>query len=76
MGILLTVTGAVTRVLGLCSVSKLDTGNAVLILLQIIISGIIVIYLDDFLKKGYGLLSGISCSQPPLFGKGLKLEAL
>lgn len=60
MGILLTVTGAVTRVLGLCSVSKLGTGNAVLILLQIIISGIIVIYLDDVLKKGYGLLSGIS----------------
>ncbi|CAL4887295.1 unnamed protein product [Urochloa decumbens] len=62
MGLLFTIMGAVTYVIDSGAASKVGTSNAVLILLQIIFSGIVVIYLDDILKKGYGLLPSI-----PLF---------
>lgn len=42
------------------SVALLGTGNAILIILQLIFAGIIVICLDELLQKGYGLGSGIS----------------
>ena len=35
-------------------------GNAILIILQLFVAGIIVIILDELLQKGYGLGSGIS----------------
>jgi len=60
MMILFTVMGALARLLGLCSLGKVSIGNAVIVLLQILFSGIVVIYLDDILKKGYGLLSSVS----------------
>jgi len=39
---------------------KLGTGNAVMIVLQLFIAGVIVLLLDDMLQKGYGMGSGIS----------------
>ena len=36
------------------------SGNAILIILQLFVAGIIVIILDELLQKGYGLGSGIS----------------
>merc|ERR1711972_823528 len=39
---------------------ELGAGNAVLIILQLFIAGVIVIILDELLQKGYGLGSGIS----------------
>lgn len=41
-------------------VADLGTGNAILIILQLVFAGIIVIILDELLQKGYGLGSGIS----------------
>jgi len=41
-------------------VSELGAGNAILIIVQLFIAGIIVIILDELLQKGYGLGSGIS----------------
>merc|ERR1719409_2105123 len=41
-------------------VRELGAGNAVLIILQLFVAGIIVIILDELLQKGYGLGSGIS----------------
>jgi len=40
--------------------TDLGAGNALLIIVQLFISGIIVIILDELLQKGYGLGSGIS----------------
>merc|ERR1711937_775128 len=41
-------------------VRELGAGNAILIILQLFIAGIIVIILDELLQKGYGMGSGIS----------------
>jgi len=41
-------------------VRELGAGNAILIILQLFVAGIIVIILDELLQKGYGLGSGIS----------------
>jgi len=41
-------------------VSELGAGNAILIILQLFVAGVIVITLDELLQKGYGLGSGIS----------------
>ena len=41
-------------------VRELGAGNAILIILQLFMAGIIVICLDELLTKGYGLGSGIS----------------
>ncbi|CAN8327714.1 unnamed protein product [Cochlearia groenlandica] len=40
--------------------SQLGSGNAILIVLQLVFGGIIVLCLDELLQKGYGLGSGIS----------------
>merc|ERR1719277_769055 len=39
---------------------ELGAGNAILIILQLFIAGLIVIILDELLQKGYGMGSGIS----------------
>ncbi|VVB10239.1 unnamed protein product [Arabis nemorensis] len=39
---------------------QLGSGNAILIVLQLVFGGIIVLCLDELLQKGYGLGSGIS----------------
>jgi len=41
-------------------VSELGAGNAILIIVQLFVAGMIVIILDELLQKGYGLGSGIS----------------
>merc|ERR1719456_1793452 len=38
----------------------LGAGNAILIILQLFIAGVIVLVLDELLQKGYGMGSGIS----------------
>ncbi|MQL73742.1 hypothetical protein Taro_006090 [Colocasia esculenta] len=62
LGILIAVGEAVAYVLSgmYGSVSQLGTGNAILIILQLIFAGIIVICLDELLQKGYGLGSAFS----------------
>eukprot|EP01104_Vermistella_antarctica_P005931 TRINITY_DN16678_c0_g1_i5.p1 TRINITY_DN16678_c0_g1~~TRINITY_DN16678_c0_g1_i5.p1 ORF type:complete len:477 (-),score=114.23 TRINITY_DN16678_c0_g1_i5:248-1678(-) len=40
--------------------SELGAGNALIIIVQLFISGLIVLCLDELLQKGYGLGSGIS----------------
>merc|ERR1719277_675931 len=40
--------------------AELGAGNAILIILQLFIAGLIVIILDELLQKGYGMGSGIS----------------
>jgi protein transport protein SEC61 subunit alpha len=41
-------------------VSALGGGNAILIVIQLVITGFIILLLDDLLQKGYGIGSGIS----------------
>lgn len=41
-------------------ISVLGTGNAILIITQLFVAGMIVLLLDELLQKGYGLGSGIS----------------
>ncbi|KAK7829304.1 protein transport protein sec61 subunit alpha [Quercus suber] len=62
LGILIAVGEAVAYVLSgiYSSVGQLGVGNAILIIIQLCFAGIIVIYLDELLQKGYGLGSGIS----------------
>ena len=38
----------------------MSNSNIILIIIQLMMSGFVVILLDDLLKKGYGLGSGIS----------------
>merc|ERR1719258_1025115 len=61
-GILITVGEAVAYVISgmYGDVRELGAGNAILIILQLFVAGIIVIILDELLQKGYGLRSGIS----------------
>merc|ERR1711972_610276 len=40
--------------------SDLGAGNAILIIMQLFVAGLIVIILDELLQKGYGMGSGIS----------------
>jgi len=42
------------------NISEIGAGNALLIVIQLFIAGIIVLLLDELLQKGYGLGSGIS----------------
>lgn len=42
------------------SLDQIGAGNAILIILQLTISGFLVILLDDMMEKGYGLGSGVS----------------
>ncbi|KAJ1278749.1 hypothetical protein BS78_04G102600 [Paspalum vaginatum] len=60
IGILVTIGGATAHVQGLCSLGNCGTGTALLILAQFVFFGILVIYIDDALKKGYGLFPSIS----------------
>uniref|UniRef100_A0A7S1TZP6 Translocon Sec61/SecY plug domain-containing protein n=1 Tax=Phaeomonas parva TaxID=124430 RepID=A0A7S1TZP6_9STRA len=42
------------------SVGQLGLGNAILIIVQLFLAGVIVLLLDELMAKGYGLGSGIS----------------
>jgi protein transport protein SEC61 subunit alpha len=61
-GIVITIGEAVAYVLSgmYGDVKDIGAGNAILIILQLFLAGIIVIVLDELLQKGYGLGSGIS----------------
>jgi len=61
-GILITVGEAVAYVLSgmYGDVKELGAINAILIILQLFMAGVVVIILDELLQKGYGLGSGIS----------------
>merc|ERR1712195_134866 len=61
-GILITVGEAVAYVISgmYGDVRELGAGNAILIILQLFVAGIIVILLDGLMQKGYGMGSGIS----------------
>mmetsp|Transcript_16616 Transcript_16616/g.32190 ORF Transcript_16616/g.32190 Transcript_16616/m.32190 type:complete len:477 (-) Transcript_16616:84-1514(-) len=61
-GILITIGEAVAYVLSGAygDVSEIGAGNAILIIMQLVMAGVIVIILDELLQKGYGLGSGIS----------------
>mmetsp|Transcript_58513 Transcript_58513/g.133929 ORF Transcript_58513/g.133929 Transcript_58513/m.133929 type:complete len:477 (-) Transcript_58513:254-1684(-) len=62
LGILITIIESVAYVLSgmYGDVKDLGAGNAMLIITQLFVSGIIVICLDELLQKGYGLGSAIS----------------
>lgn len=62
LGILITVGEAIAYVLSgmYGDLATLGTGNAVLIILQLVAAGFVVLILDELLQKGYGLGSGIS----------------
>lgn len=62
LGVLITIGEAVAYVVSgmYGDVRELGSWNAILIILQLFIAGIIVICLDELLTKGYGLGSGIS----------------
>ena len=61
-GILITIGEAVAYVFSgmYGDLNSLGWGNAILIIAQLFIAGMIVITLDELLQKGYGLGSGIS----------------
>ncbi len=61
-GILITIGSAITIVLSgqYGDMATLGAGNAILIILQLFMSGMIILLLDEMLTKGYGLGSGIS----------------
>merc|ERR1712100_517580 len=62
VGLVITLGEAVAYVLSgmYGEISELGAGNAILIIVQLFIAGIIVIILDELLQKGYGMGSGIS----------------
>jgi preprotein translocase subunit SecY len=62
LGVLITIGEAVAYVVSgiYGDVRDLGAGNAILIIMQLFMAGIIVILLDELLTKGYGLGSGIS----------------
>merc|ERR1711959_492213 len=61
-GMIITVGEALAYVLSgmYGEIKELGATNAILIILQLFIAGVIVIILDELLQKGYGLGSGIS----------------
>jgi len=61
-GMLITIGEAVAYVVSgmYGDVSQIGVFTAILIILQLFFAGVIVIILDEFLQKGYGLGSGIS----------------
>ena len=61
-GMLITIGEAVAYVVSgmYGDVSTIGVFNSILIILQLFFAGVIVIILDEFLQKGYGLGSGIS----------------
>merc|ERR1719388_11136 len=61
-GMLITLGQAVAYVISgmYGELSELGAGNAILIIVQLFVAGLIVLILDELLQKGYGLGSGIS----------------
>jgi protein transport protein SEC61 subunit alpha len=61
-GILITVGEAIAYVMSgmYGNINEVGVGNAILIILQLSIAGILVLLMDELLQKGYGLGSGIS----------------
>ena len=61
-GMLITIGEAVAYVISgmYGNISDIGAFTAILIILQLFFAGVIVIILDEFLQKGYGLGSGIS----------------
>merc|ERR1712054_651260 len=61
-GMIITIGEAVAYVVSgmYGEIKELGATNAILIILQLFIAGVIVIILDELLQKGYGLGSGIS----------------
>merc|ERR1712054_106199 len=61
-GMIITIGEALAYVLSgmYGEIKELGATNAILIILQLFIAGVIVIVLDELLQKGYGLGSGIS----------------
>lgn len=61
-GMLITLGEAVAYVMSgmYGEIKDLGAGNAILIILQLFIAGVIVLVLDELLQKGYGMGSGIS----------------
>merc|ERR1719444_729282 len=61
-GMLITLGEAVAYVVSgmYGEISDLGAGNAILIIVQLFVAGMLVIVLDELLQKGYGLGSGIS----------------
>merc|ERR1719444_428767 len=61
-GLLITIGEAVAYVTSgmYGDLKDLGAGNAILIIMQLFVAGVIVICLDELLQKGYGLGSGIS----------------
>ena len=61
-GILITVGEAIAYVLSgmYGDLNTLGAGNAILIIVQLFMAGMVVLILDELLQKGYGLGSGIS----------------
>jgi len=61
-GMLITIGEAIAYVLsGMYGpISELGVGNAILIVIQLSIAGMIIILLDEMLQNGYGMGSGIS----------------
>merc|ERR1712072_1191007 len=62
VGMIITVGEAVAYVLSgmYGEIAELGAGNAILIIMQLSVAGVIVIILDELLQKGYGMGSGIS----------------
>eukprot|EP01025_Chloroclados_australasicus_P024264 TRINITY_DN243_c0_g1_i1.p1 TRINITY_DN243_c0_g1~~TRINITY_DN243_c0_g1_i1.p1 ORF type:complete len:494 (+),score=30.36 TRINITY_DN243_c0_g1_i1:61-1482(+) len=62
VGVLITIGEAIAYVMSgmYGSVNQIGAVNALLIILQLCLAGILVICLDELLQKGYGLGSGIS----------------
>jgi len=62
LGLLITIGTAVAYVVSgmYGDVNDLGAGNALMIIVQLVVAGIIVLNLDELLQKGYGLGSAIS----------------
>mmetsp|Transcript_8521 Transcript_8521/g.23748 ORF Transcript_8521/g.23748 Transcript_8521/m.23748 type:complete len:475 (-) Transcript_8521:331-1755(-) len=63
-GMLITIGEAVAYVMSgmYGDLRELGAGNAILIITQLFVAGVVVILLDELLQKGYGMGSGISLS--------------
>merc|ERR1712072_421044 len=62
VGLLITIVQAVAYVVSgmYGDLKDLGSGNAILIVIQLFLAGVIVVVLDELLQKGYGLGSAIS----------------
>merc|ERR1712216_1045246 len=62
VGLLITIVQAVAYVVSgmYGDLKELGSGNAILIVIQLFLAGVIVVVLDELLQKGYGLGSAIS----------------